>query len=258
MEDIAKYNQQAWDHLVKHENEWTRPVSSQQIDNARHGNWTVVLTPSKPVHEAWFGTLKGKKVLCLASGGGQQGPILAAAGADVTVYDMSENQLNQDRMVATRDQLNMHLIQGDMRDLSQFEDQSFDLIFHPCSNGFIPDIQPVWNECSRVLKVGGELLSGFANPAVYIFDYDKGAEGEVFVRHKLPYSDETHLSEEELIQLKQSREPMSFSHSLEQQIGGQLKAGLTLIDLFEDGWPGLAFSDYLPVMLATRSRKAFQ
>lgn len=255
MEDVTQYNREAWDHQVDNQNEWTQPVTTQQINAARDGDWSIVLTPHKPVPRDWFGNLQGKKVLCLASGGGQQGPILAAAGADVTVFDMSEAQLGQDKMVADRDGLSLMTEQGDMRDLSRFDTGTFDLIFHPCSNGFIPDVQPVWNECCRVLKPGGELLSGFANPAVYIFDYDRAAEGKIEVRHKLPYSDLTHLTQKELDQLKQDQEPLSFSHSLEQQITGQLRAGLSLLDLYEDGWPGLAFSDYLPVMIATRSKK---
>ena len=97
----------------------------------------------------------------LGLGGGQQAPILAAAGACVTVFDASDLQLQQDRMVAQRDGLEMQMVQGDMRDLSVFADASFDLVFHPISNLYVPDIQPVWRECFRVLRSGGTLLSSF-------------------------------------------------------------------------------------------------
>lgn len=55
---------------------------------------------TKSIPKNWFPTLEGLKILCLASGGGQQGPILAAAGADVTVVDISQKQLEQDIYVA--------------------------------------------------------------------------------------------------------------------------------------------------------------
>ena len=87
--------------------------------------------------------LAGADVLCLAAGGGQQGPILAAAGADVTVFDNSPRQLAQDRLVADRDGLAIRTIEGDMADLSAFADASFDLVVHPVSNVFAADVRPV-------------------------------------------------------------------------------------------------------------------
>ncbi|MCR2721536.1 class I SAM-dependent methyltransferase, partial [Salmonella enterica] len=79
--------------------------------------------------------------------------------ADVTVFDLSARQLEQDRAVARRDGLALTAVQGDMRDLSVFADQSFDVVFHPISNLYVPDVRPVWRECFRVLRPGGSLLS---------------------------------------------------------------------------------------------------
>ncbi len=249
--DVKAYNKQAWDEQVNKNNAWTQPVSSALIEQAKAGNWQVVLTPHKAVPHNWFGKIKGKKVLCLASGGGQQGPILAAAGADVVVFDLSENQLKQDELVAKREQLNLKTVQGDMCDLSVFENESFDLVFHPCANGFIPDLTPLWQEASRVLKPGGRLLAGFLNPVAYIFDWFKAEQGEVCVRHKLPFSDLKNLTDAELKQLEQENEPVVFSHSLEQQIAQQLHQGLVLVDMFEDDWHSMAFSEYFPPAIAT-------
>ena len=92
-EDVFVYNRQAWDRQVQRGNRWTVPVSSEQIARARNGDWSIVLTPTKPVPLEWFPPLVGLDVLCLASGGGQQGPILAAAGANVTVFDNSPARL---------------------------------------------------------------------------------------------------------------------------------------------------------------------
>ena len=121
VDNIVHYNSQAWDRQVVAENEWTRPVSSEDVAAARRGEWTVVLTPKIPVPKDWFGKVEGKKILCLASGGGQQVPILAAAGARVTCLDNSRKQLEQDRMVADRDGLEVSLHHGDMANLEMFE-----------------------------------------------------------------------------------------------------------------------------------------
>ena len=57
----------------------------------------MVLIGYEPVPRHWFpASIKGTALLCLASGGGQQGPVLAAAGADVTVFDTSPRQLGRD------------------------------------------------------------------------------------------------------------------------------------------------------------------
>ena len=187
--DIREFNRRAWDAQVNQGNPWTVPVSSVQIEAARRGEWQLVLTPTLPVPAAWYPPLAGAQVLCLASGGGQQGPILAAAGAQVTVFDNSPMQLSRDRLVAERDGLTLTLIEGDMRDLSALDSASFDLIFHPVSNVFIPNIQPVWNEAFRVLRPGGTLLAGFNNPLLYLFDFDRLDEGHLEVTHRLPYAD---------------------------------------------------------------------
>ncbi|GAB4186411.1 MAG: class I SAM-dependent methyltransferase [Wenzhouxiangellaceae bacterium] len=256
MPDIVDYNQHAWDQLVARDNEWTRPVSPEQIAAARAGEWQIVLTPQRPVPAAWLQPVQGRRILCLAGAGGQQGPILAAAGADVTVYDLSPAQLAQDCMVAERDGLSLNTVQGDMRDLSAFADEQFDVIVHPCSNCYVPELSTVWSEAARVLRPGGYLLSGLTNPASFIFDETEAEQGRLVVRHRLPYSDENNLTSAELEKLRSADEPLMFSHSLEDLIAGQLRAGLRLLDLYEDTWPGTALAKYMPAYFATLSEKA--
>ena len=159
--ELVRYNARAWDRQVALGNQWTRPVSSGVISRARLGEWSVLLTARKPAPRDWFPDLAGLRVLCLASGGGQQGPVLAAAGAEVTVYDNSPAQLAQDEFVADRDSLTLRTVQGDMQRLEVFPDESFDLVFHPCSVTFVPDVAAVWREVARVLVPGGLLLAGF-------------------------------------------------------------------------------------------------
>jgi SAM-dependent methyltransferase len=252
--EILQHNRAAWDMAVKSKIRWTIPVSSEIVENARKGSWSVYLTPMLPVPRDWFPALQGLKVLCLASGGGQQGPLLAAAGADVTVFDNSPAQLAQDAFVAERDSLSISTVQGDMADLSCFGDGSFDLIFHPVSNSFVPDVLPVWKEAFRVLRRGGRLLAGFTNPALYIFDPDKHDLGILEVRYRLPYSDLQKSADERRVMLKKGM-ALEFSHTLDTQIGGQIKAGFVITGFYEDHDGETTCSRYMPTYIATKSEK---
>jgi len=255
--DILDYNRRAWNGLADRDNEWTVPVSPEVIAAARRGDWSLILTPTKPVPRGWFPPLEGARVLGLASGGGQQGPVLAAAGAAVTVFDASEAQLARDRAVAEREGLSIATVAGDMADLSMFPDASFDLVFHPVSNCFAADVLPVWREVSRVLAPGGVLLAGFCNPLLFMFDPWKADEGKLEVRFELPYSDLESLPEAERRGFMDRGEPLEFSHTLSDQIGGQLAAGLRLTGLYEDVSrnPDDALSKYTPAYIATRAEK---
>ncbi|HET7271270.1 MAG TPA: class I SAM-dependent methyltransferase [Rubrobacter sp.] len=254
--DVRGYNKEAWDREVERGNQWTVPVGPDVIEEARRGQWTVLLTDSKPVPRTWFPEMEGADVLCLASGGGQQAPIFAAAGANVTVLDNSPKQLAQDRLVAERESLTLETVEGDMRDLSTFADESFDLVFHPVSNLFVPEVRPVWNEAFRVLRRGGILLAGFLNPAVYIFDLDLAdTTGELRVKYELPFTAATSLSEQELKEQVERGEPLEFSHTLEDQIGGQTDAGFLISGFYEDRHRDDPIAAYMPTFVATRAIK---
>ena len=255
--DIRTYNRKAWNRQVKNNNPWTIPVSPEVIAAARGGEWAILLTPTIPVPRAWFpADLHGLEVLGLAAAGGQQGPVLAAAGANVTIIDNSPRQLDQDRSVAVREGLAIRLVEGDMADLSVFPDASFDLIVHPISNVFVPDVHPVWAEAYRVLGPGGALLAGFMNPVHYIFDFDQMEEqGELEVRYSIPYSDLTSLDEERRQKYIQDGAPLEFGHSLDDQIGGQLEAGFLLAGFYEDRDPEVLLSKYIPSYIASRAVK---
>jgi ubiquinone/menaquinone biosynthesis C-methylase UbiE len=174
------------------------------------------------------------------------------------VIDNSARQLKQDQIVADRDGLQIESVLGDMRDLSDFQSESFDLVFNPCSVSFIPAVQKMFDEAYRVLRPGGLMMCGFVNPLRFIFDEDKLKTHELAVRHRLPYADDTHLNANELDQLRADGEPFIFSHSLENLIGGPLRSGFILRDLFEDSEEADALSVFLPTYFAILAQKVHE
>jgi len=256
---VRGHNQVAWDLQVEQGNPWTVPVGAEAVAAARRGELRILLTPCRPVPADWFPALQGIELLCLASGGGQQAPLLAAAGARVTVLDNSPRQLQRDRDVAARESLTIQTVAGDMTRLSMFDDGRFDLVLHPVANCFVSDVRAVWREAYRVLAPGGLLLAGFANPLRYLFDEElAGDTGELRVKHALPYSDlESYPVEQRLRRLEQG-EPLEFGHTLEDQIGGQLTAGFLLTAMYEDRYPAREadpLSAFSASFIATRAMK---
>lgn len=118
--DIVEHNKDAWNVVSENNEERTNKVTESIISDAKKGKWDVVLTQNKAVPKDWFPPMQGLKILGLASGGGQQMPIFAALGADVTSFDNSSVQLAKDKKVANENNLSINVIEGDMQDLSVF------------------------------------------------------------------------------------------------------------------------------------------
>lgn len=261
MNDILEHNRRSWNEQSRQgESRWCQPVDGEEIAKAREGVWEVILTPTVSVPRSWFGDVRSRNILCLASGGGQQAPVLAAAGAHVTSFDNSEEQLAKDALVAEREGLEMALVQGDMADLSCFPEDTFDLIFHPVSNVFVEDVRRVWQECFRVLKSPGRLLAGFMNPDFYLFDHELIEDGgELLVTYRLPYSDIRDLDRDRLEKRRARLEALEFSHSFDDQIGGQIAAGFVISGFYEDRWSDDAtpLNRFMPTSMATLAIKSW-
>ncbi len=253
--NILAHNRMAWDDRVAKGDRWTIPVSEEEINAARRGEIRIVLTPHKPIPDDWLSNVSGKKILCLASGGGQQGPVLAAAGGIVTVFDNSDRQLEKDIALSGQFDLGITTAKGNMQDLSVFEDDYFDMIVHPCSNCFIDDIRPVWCESARVTKSGGRLLSGFSNPILYMMDWEKADRTrECLIERRIPYSDLETLSEDEKARYVEEKVAFEFGHSLTDQIQGQIEAGFVISGFYEDSGEDLLdrFTDSFIATMATK------
>lgn len=243
-------NAETIDRWVDNGWQWGTPISHEEYVRAINGDWKVHLTTIRYVPADWFPkSLKGVKILGLASGGGQQMPLFAAAGADVTVFDYSPRQLEKEKEVAQREGYSIHIVRGDMTEPLPFEDASFDLIFHPVSNCYVKEVKPIFKECYRVLRNGGIFLGGYDLGINYVFD-----EKEEKMINRLPF-DPT-INEDQRKQLEETDSGMQFSHTLEEQIGGQLEAGFVLTDLFEDyNEEGKLAEFHVPSFIATRAIK---
>ena len=209
----------------------------------------MLLTPTKPVPHAWFGELKGKKVLGLASGGGQQMPIFTALGAECTVLDYSPRQLESEAQVARREGYDITIIRADMTKPLPFPDETFDLIFHPVSNCYVEEVVPIFRECFRILKHGGIFLAGLDIGVNFWVGDD-----EKTIVNTMPFN--PLKNEEQRRQLEEEDCGMQFSHTVEEQVGGQLQAGFRLTHLYGDtNGSGYLHEKNIESFLATRAVK---
>ena len=221
--NYQEINSRTIDSWVDEGWEWGTPITPEAFQAAREGRWDIVLTPTKAVPHEWVGPLEGRHVLGLASGGGQQIPILTALGARCTVLDYSQRQLDMERLVAGREGYEVTLVKADMTRPLPFEDESFDLIINPVSLCYVESVEPILKECHRVLKPGGRLLIGFDNGINYIVD-----EKEEGIAHGLPFNPLTNPS------LYNEDDGVQFSHSFTEQVGGLARAGFQILDAYDD------------------------
>ena len=233
------HNRRAWDRLANLKDRLARPARDQDFSD-----------PLAAVDAmGWLdGDIRGKRVLCLAAGGGRQGPIYAAAGGIVTVFDLSPAMLELDRAVSEVRELPLRTVEGSMDDLSAFENLSFDIVIHPVSTSYVADVRPVYLEVARVLTQGGIYISQHKQPTS--LQSDVFLNGENYqVRHTayekgpLPPAPKPSLIREQ--------GTLEFVHRWEELIGAMCMAGFAIEALSE---PLHAQKDAAKGTFAHRSR----
>lgn len=223
MDNVFDQVERNIDRLVENDVNWSACATPEQLEKARHGQLELMFGCDRAVPAEWLGDLHGKKVLCLAGAGGLQAPLLACTGAKVTVLDLSERMLAKDREIAEREGLDIDIQHGNMRDLSRFADETFDLVLNPPSLFYVPDVMPVFQEVYRVLKKGGSFIMCSSNPIAYVCEYDAALECYKVV-NRMPYSSLDHDDQGDWIE---------YGHTMESYIGGQIAAGFVISGYLE-------------------------
>jgi ubiquinone/menaquinone biosynthesis C-methylase UbiE len=228
MDEISAFNQSKWDELAEKGVQYARPYFALSQADARRA--------VDPFH--LLGDLTGKRVLCLASGGGQQTAAFHVLGAQVSVLDLSDVMLERDREVARHYNARIDIQQGDMRNLSRYPNRSFDVVWHAYSINFIPDPLPVFHEVARVLKPGGFYRIEFHNPFVAALD-EATWNGSGYLLSQ-PYENGSELQEgdwefpDENGQMQKVPGPRSFRHTLSAVLNHNIGLGFQLLGLWEE------------------------
>lgn len=245
----SNINSKSVDSWVKSGWEWGKPIYHGDFLKAKEGKFKLFLTPFKKVPDDWLGNIKGKKVLGLAAGGGQQMPILKALGADITLIDNSKEQVKTDEEFAKREGYKGIFIKGDMTEKLPFEDSSFDLIVNPVSLVYVDDFMFVFKECGRVLKKGGIILTGLDNGFNFAFDDETGK-----IMFTLPFN--PLKDKEQYDYMVKNDYGIQFSHSLSEQLNGLIKNGFKILDTYEDTNLFGKLKDFnVPTFMAVKAMK---
>ena len=230
MDEIAKYNKERWEDLARSNVVFSRPSLNLDKESARQ-----MLDP-----HGLMGGVEGKNVLCLASGGGQQSVAFGLLGANVTVYDLSETQLQRDIEAAAHYGLSVNAVQGDMRDLSRFGDSSFDLVWQAHSIKFVPEVRAVFSEVARVLRRGGLYQVDCPNPFIAGID-ERDWSGEGYPLNQ-PYVDGAEVQSanplwevwDEGGNCRMVKGPREFRHTLGTLVNGLVENGFIILGLWEE------------------------
>lgn len=215
-----EHNRRVWNQMAAKQARFTRPASDDDFRN-----------PLATVDGlGWLGgDIRNRSVLCLAAGGGRQGPLYAAAGAKVTVVDISGAMLEIDREVARQRRLDLVTVETSMDDLSMFRAGEFEIVIHPVSTCYVPDVAPTFAEVARVTQANAIYISQHKQP-VSLQTTLEGSVGRFELEQKyyrdepLPSASGSRLREEGALE---------YLHRWEQLVGGICRAGFMIEDLVE-------------------------
>ena len=225
-DQVLHHNARAWDRLADSQASLTRPAVDAAFTDPR--TW---LGSGGTAGRSWLpDRLDGLEVLCLAAGGGKHGPLYAAAGARVTVVDLSSSMLDLDRQVARERRIDMEILQGSMDDLSMLAAARYDLVIHPVSTCYLPDVDRVFIEVARVVKPGGRYVSQHKSPVSLQAAVEPGVGGRYELVH--PQTGGEPLPPQPSSRLRETG-TQEFIHSLTSLLGGICAAGFTIEDVCE-------------------------
>lgn len=250
---IARANARAWDAEVGRGHWATVPLTDDEFHDAARDGFPVSVTGSRPVPASWLGDLAGRRVLCIACGGGQQTVLLAGRGATVTSLENSAQQLQRDIDTCAKFGLELSAVEGSMDELHSLSSSTFDIVVLGMGAQFVADLRPVFAHIRRILTTDGFFIGGFVNPVCYVFDWKAQADNKLEVRHKVPYSDLTSLPEDERLALFGPDAPLEFGHSLEEIIGGLSAEGLCINGYLEEFDARDQMGEYFPSFFAVRA-----
>ncbi|HEY0984005.1 class I SAM-dependent methyltransferase [Schlesneria sp.] len=218
-EEYRRQNRAAWDRL------------SDGSQFAHRATDEECLDPIKTLDgRGWLPkSVAGMDVLCLASGGGWQSILYAAAGARVTVVDLSEGMLSLDEREAARRRLSVKTIHASMDDLSMLQDQSFDIVHQPVSTCYVPDLLRVYSEIARVCRDGGVYISQHKQPTSAQITHRNERNHfvigiEYYHEGPLPRTEDTSYRE---------RGAVEYLHRWDELVGGLCRSGFVIEDLRE-------------------------
>jgi SAM-dependent methyltransferase len=256
-ETVLAHNARAWDRLAAGGAALARPAADEAFGDPR--GWLGSGGPAGP--RPWLpASLAGLEVLCLAAGGGKHGPLYAAAGARVTVLDLSAAMLELDRQVARERGIDLELVQGSIDNLDMFEPARFDLVVHPVSTCYVSDVEPVFRSVARVTRAGGIYVSQHKSPPSLQAGIEPNAAGRYELRHEVDRREP--LPPEPPGRLREAG-TQEFVHSLTALFGGICRAGFVIEDVHEPehAEPGAAFGSfahraaYVPPYLRVLARR---
>jgi SAM-dependent methyltransferase len=245
-----QHNRAGWDERVQRRELYTRPATEAEFAD-----------PLKAMDPCgWLGEVRGKRLLCLAAGGGRQSALYAAAGAVVTVVDLSPRMLDLDREVAAERGLTVRVVEGSMDDLSMLEEGSFEVAVQPVSSCYVPEVVRVYEQVARVLANEGLYVSQHKQPVSLQASLVPVERGYVLNE---PYYRQGPLPPVAVNHLHREAGLVEFMHPWESLVGGLCRSGFVLEDLVEPrhgragaepGTPGHR-SWYVPPFVKLKARR---
>lgn len=219
-------NRRVWDTMARQGQPLCTPASDEELAD-----------PLKHVDPlGWLGnSIRGWRVLCLAAGGGRHSALYSAAGACVTVVDLSPEMLALDRQVASERGYSIRVIEASMDSLPMLESEYFDLVIHPVSTCYIPDVAPVFREVARLLRRDALYVSQHKQPVSLQSSMDADGEGAYRILHRYYRTAAVPIPSKKTLTAARLREfgATEYLHRWEQIVGGICRAGFVIEDLVE-------------------------